>query len=131
MSMPAKRDPLDQDLERLRRLKGFCPLTPKEADAELADAPEERLPPDEIESLLAVVRSGTVEPCDPEPVDEWSPEMDLQGMEEDVFALNRNAGEADPETDQLLEELRRKALGDDDEEPDGEDAGAAPPGTGG
>jgi hypothetical protein len=128
MSAP---DQFRDDLERLRRKKGWCPLTLEEADAELARAREEPLSDDEIDALIGSVRTGEVKQWSPQPDDGWTGDEDYDGVEEDVLQLNRNAGEGDDETDRLIDELRRKALDDDAEGQDRPDGGAAPPGVGG
>ena len=51
-------------------------------------------------------------------VRELTPETDTSDVESDVYQLNRNEGEPDPEVDDLIEKHRREAL---DEETSGED----------
>lgn len=46
------------------------------------------------------------------------PQLDAAEVEEDVFALNRNAGEVDPEMDEKIEKLRREALERKEEDED-------------
>lgn len=129
--MSTQGDPLRKDLERLRRLKGLCPLTPEEADAELAATPDTPLAEDEIERLLSSALTGSLDAEEPVPEQEWSPEGELGGIDEEVLQLNRNAGDEDAEVDQRVDEHLRKALGDNGEEDDGRGGRQAPPGTGG
>ena len=129
--MSTQGDPLRKDLARLRRLKGLCPLTPEEADAELAATPDTPLGDDEIERLLSSALSGSPDAQEPVPEREWSPEGELEGIDEEVLQLNRNAGDEDAEVDQRVDEHLRKALGDDGEEDDGRGDRPAPPGAGG
>ena len=54
----------------------------------------------------------------------------LFDLDEEMLVLNRNAGELDPESLKMIEELRRQALaddGDDDDEEDGDDEVRANP----
>ena len=125
--MTADADPLRKDLERLRKLKGLCPLTPEEAEAEFAAAPEEPITPDEVEDLIRRVKSGELDAAEPFPDGQWLDEVEYEDVEEDVLQLNRNAGEEDEATDQLLEELRRKALDDDEQQRDRKGDGPATP----
>lgn len=116
--MSTEPDPLRKDLERLRRLKGLCPLTPEEADAEFAAIPDTPLAEDEIERLISAALSGVVDAKEPVPEQEWSPEGELDGIDKGMLQLNRNVGDEDAEVDQRVDEHLRKALGDDAEEDD-------------
>lgn len=99
---------------KLRRALWLCPLTPDEAEREFASAPDAPLNEGEIESL---VRKVTTESCEPSPEPgEWSPELDTSEIRDSVYQLNRNRGETDLEVDERLDELRRKALGEDEPE---------------
>lgn len=119
-------------VEKLRRASGFCSPTPEEAEAEMDAEGDEPMSEETLASIVAAVVSGKLTPRDPEP--EWAEDIDTQAVEEGVFQLNRNLGDEDPETDRLLDELRRKALGDEETngggEPDGLDGAGAPPGDG-
>jgi hypothetical protein len=103
----------------LARQAGLAPLTPEEAQKEFEKLPDVKLSDPEIESIIDQVTSGELAVWTPTPVDVEKPGMESQAIEEDVYQLNRNAGEADAETDELLDELRRKAL--EDEPPDGQE----------
>lgn len=129
--MSTEPDPLKKDLERLRRMKGLCPLTPEEADAALAATPDTPLPEDEIERLLLSAASGGACLEEPVPEQEWDPDRELEEIDEEVLQLNRNAGDEDAEVDQRVDEHFRKAVGDDGEEDDERGDGQAPPGAGG
>ncbi|OAI41698.1 hypothetical protein AYO40_02580 [Planctomycetaceae bacterium SCGC AG-212-D15] len=114
--MNSDPDPLGRDIARLRRKKGFCPMTPEEADAELAATPDEPLPPDEVERLLLAATSGVPDVEEPLPDADtgWrNTEEVCDELEEEMLQLNRNAGDDDDETSDLLDEHRRKALGDE------------------
>ncbi len=129
--MSTESDPLRKDLERLRRIKGLCPFTPEEADAELAATPDAPLSAEEIERLLSSALSGAPGVEEPVPEQDWDPERELEEIDEEVLQLNRNAGDEDAEVDQRVDEHFRKALDDDGEEEDDRGDGLAPPGTGG
>ncbi len=101
---------LKEDLERLRRQKGHCPLTPEEAEAELRAAPDNPLSDAEINSILDQVTSGELTECPLSPELDWAGTIDTAPVEDNVFQLNRNEGASDPETDAMLDELRKKAL---------------------
>lgn len=48
----------EEMIHKLRKLKGFCPMTPEEADAEFDAAPAIPLTQDEIRNIVAFVISG-------------------------------------------------------------------------
>jgi len=106
-----------QEVEKdLAKKSGFAPLTPEEAEREFEELPDTKLPDSEIESIMAEVISGQLTDWTPTPIDEQDLGTDAEVIEEDVYQLNRNAGEGDAETDGLLDELRRKALEDEPED---------------
>ena len=106
-----------QEVEKdLARKAGFAPLTPEEAEREFEELPDMKLPDSEIESIMEEVISGQLTDWTPTPIDEQDLGIDAEVIEEDVYQLNRNAGEGDVETDGLLDELRRKALEDKPED---------------
>lgn len=129
--MSTESDPLRRDLGRLRRLKGLCPLTPEEADAELAKTPDDPLSEEEIERLISSATAGALGVGEPFPEREWDPDDELAGIDEEVLQLNRNAGDEDAEVDQLVDEHLRKALGEDGEEDHERGDEHSPPGNGG
>ena len=117
--MPDKPDKFWQDVAKdLAQQAGFSPLTPDEAQREFEALPDVALPESEIESVIEQVTSGELAVWTPTPVNPEATGPESQAIEEDVLQLNRNAGEGDSETDDLLDELRRKAL--EDEPPDGQ-----------
>jgi hypothetical protein len=118
---------LKDDLERLRRQKGLCPLTPKEAEEELKAAPEHPLSPAETDSLLEKVTSGDLTDWEVAPTLDWANDVNTTDVEQDVLQLNRHPGNSNPEIDALIDELRKKALSDEDK-PTGPDDGTNPKG---
>jgi len=113
----------------LARRTGHAPMTPEEAQKEFESLPDEKLADEQIEDIIDRVTSGELIDWTPA-----TPEFDCESINEDVLQLNRNEGEADPETDELLDELRRKALedgqGHGQEEPDGLGGDQEPPDQG-
>lgn len=118
--MTNEADKFWQEVEKdLARQAGFAPLTPEEAQKEFEKLPDTKLPDSEIDSIMDQVTSGQLTDWNPTLVDETAPGLESEAIEEDVYQMNRNAGEADAETDELLYELRRKAL--EDEPSDGQE----------
>lgn len=103
---------------KLRRALGLAPPTPEEADAEMAQAEEAPMTEEEIDRIVNAATSGTGCPIDEElEVDySWLNSVETETVSEEMLVLNRNAGEEDPEVKKRLEDLRKKALEDDDEE---------------
>ena len=101
----------------LARRSGLAPLTPEQAEKECESLPKLKLSEEEIESIIDQVTSGELTEWTPTPMEGDAPSFDSEAIEEDVLQLNRNEGQADAETDELLDELRRKAL--EDEQADG------------
>jgi hypothetical protein len=134
--MSTESDPLRKDLERLRRLKGLSPLTPAEADAELARTPDVPLSSEEIERLMAAAAAET-RPGEPFIASEWDPKNDLAGVgAEDACAddphallLNRTQEEGDEGFAEDSEEPRDQGPSDDKEEGPPEGASPREPGT--
>lgn len=104
---------------RLRRALRMDELTPERAQAEYNAAEPVDLPEATIDELVngAFEEAASAE----EPtfdVTEWTPETDTSDVASDVYQLNRNEGEPDPEVDELIDKHRREAL---DEKSSGED----------
>ena len=118
--MTNEADKFWQEVEKdLARRAGFAPLTPDEAQKEFEKLPDANLSDTEIDSIVEEVTSGQLTDWTPTPIDEQIVGLESETIEEDVYQLNRNEGEADAETDELLDELRRKAL--EDEPSDGQE----------
>lgn len=112
---------------KYRALRGLCPMTPEEADVEYDNAPAIAMTESEIQAMIDTAISGQVPSWEPE-VKHWTPDSDLESVEEEMLAMYREEGEADAETDATEEELRKRMLSDEQtEEQDGLDGGAAPP----
>lgn len=121
--------------KELARRLGHAPLTPEEAQREFESLPDVKLSDDEIDSIVEQVTSGELTVWTPEPLIDEPATFESEAIEEDVLQLNRNEGQADEQTDQLLDELRRKALEDGQaggqEDAHGMDGDPQPPGQGG
>ena len=116
---------------KYRALRGLCPMTPEEADAEFDNAPPVPLSESEIKAMVDAAISGAA-PSWQADAGEWSPDMDTSLVEEEMLAMYREEGETDEETDATEEELRKRMLSDDAaDEQDGLDGPATPPGQGG
>lgn len=103
----------------LRRKKGYCALTPEEAQKELEsldDHPPTKEEMDEINKLVDAVTSGNVESWTTAPEFADLDGTDTTEIEEDVLQLNKNAGEGDEDTDELLKKLRRESLTEDEDD---------------
>jgi len=113
---PEKR--ADEALQKLRKLKGYCPLTPEEADAEFDAAPAEPISDIEISSIVESIMSGEMTSWEPVPDLGWIDELDLDEVESDSLVLHRNEGEGDEESNAAEDSLREELLedGDDTEE---------------
>jgi hypothetical protein len=120
--------------KKLRRAKGFSIPTPEEAEAELDAAEEEPLTDEQINGMVEAAVSGELAAWTPTPDLSWMGETNDSTIEDELFALNRNRGEEDQDVDEILEEQRREALGDDvqqgSEERDGQSPSREAPGDG-
>jgi hypothetical protein len=105
--------------QKLRRAKGFSIPTPEEAEAELDAALEQPITDEQISAMVEAAVSGELADWTPTPDLSWMGETNDSTIEDELFVLNRNRGEEDPEVDEILEEQRKEALGDDDQ-PGGE-----------
>ena len=121
----------EEMLHKLRKLKGFCPMTPEEADAAYDAAPADPISDDEVESLIDFVTSGGKASWEPKPDLGWTEDEDLSNVDEDALQLHRNKGEDDGDSTEE-DKLREEMLSDDeeDEDEDGVDGGEEPPADG-
>lgn len=102
----------EQAAKELTRRAGQAPLTPEDADKACESLPNVKLSAAEINSIIDQVTSGELVVWTPEPFDDEAATFEVEAIEDDVLQLNRHEGPTDAETDELLEELRRKALED-------------------
>lgn len=119
----------EEMIHKLRKLKGFCPLTPEEADAAYDAAPADPISDSDIQSLVEFVTSGGKAGWEPKPDLGWTNNIDLSDVEDEALQLHRNKEEGEDDDDTSAEdELRDELLSDDDsEDEDGMDGGAEPP----
>lgn len=119
----------EEMIHKLRKLKGFCPMTPEEADAGYEAAPADPISDDEIDSMIEFVTSGGNASWEPKPDLGWTHTVNLEDVE-DALQLHRNKGEDDGDTTEE-DRLREEMLSDDEEEDEnGVDGGEEPPGSG-
>ncbi len=118
----------EEAIHKLRKLKGFCPMTPEEADAAYDAAPPDPISDDEIDSLIEAVTSGGKASWEPKPDLRWTEEENNSGVEDDALQLHRNKGEDDGDTTE--EDKLREELLNDEEDEDGVDGGEEPPAEG-
>ncbi|NLY01235.1 MAG: hypothetical protein GXY83_34525 [Rhodopirellula sp.] len=119
-----------ETLHKLRKLKGFCPMTPEEADAAYDAAPADPICDDEVESLIDFVTSGGKASWEPKPDLGWTEDEDLSNVDEGALQLHRNKGEDEGDSTEE-DKLREEMLADDEEkDEDGVDGGEEPPADG-
>ena len=108
-----------QVVVKLRRALGLAPPSLEEADAEMAAAEEAPMSDEKIQRITdTATGKDAIGAFDPEPDYDWTAEIATDEVADQMLVLNREAGEEDPEVDERIEELRKEALRDDDEEAD-------------
>jgi len=115
---------------KIRKAKGLCPLTPKEADEAFDDAPEVPMSADEIASIVDAVTSGELASWEPLAQYDYESDPTFGEVNESVLEVFRHEGEADDEAEALEKELEDEMLNEDEteEDEDGLAGGAKPPG---
>lgn len=112
---------------KYRAIRGLCPMTSEDADAEYDNTPAIPLSESEIQAIVDAAISGKASLWEPE-IKEWPPDSDLESVEEEMLAMYREKGE----TDSIEEELRKRMLSDEPaEEQDGLDNGTTSSGQSG
>ncbi|MDM4018230.1 hypothetical protein [Roseiconus lacunae] len=120
----------DEVIHKLRKLNGFCPMTPEEADAAYDAAPSDPISEDDIDSMIEFVTSGGKATWEPLPDLGWTDEENIEEVEESL-QLHRNKGEDEADTTEE-EKLREEMLSDDEtEDEDRLEGGEEPSGSGG
>lgn len=99
---------------KLRKKKGFCPLTAEEAEAAFDKAPSVPLSKEQIASILKAATSD-VEDEDSDD-DEWQDDDEMTSCKEKQLQLFRKPGEGDEEARKNEKELEDEMLNDDDPE---------------
>jgi hypothetical protein len=123
-----KRD--EEMINKLRKLKGFSPMTPEEADAAYHVAPADHISDDEINSMIEFAISGGRASWEPRPDIDWPDEVNTSDIEDDVLQIHRNKGEDDGDTTEE-DKLRKELLNDDKtENENGVDGGKELPADG-
>jgi hypothetical protein len=126
--MPAEHDKFWKEVQgKLRRALDLHPLCQEESEKEYKKAKAEPLSEQDVDDVLEFVRSMgerggmPAPPEDAEADDEdqegsppkWVDPVSAEMVDEEMLQLNRNAGDKDDETQDLIEKHRREALGDD------------------
>jgi hypothetical protein len=121
----------EEMIHKLRKLNGFCPMTPEEADAAYEAAPAVPISEDDIESMIEFVTSGGRASWEPRPDLGWADDINTSEVEDDALQIHRNQGEDDGDTTEE-DKLREEMLSDDEsQDEDGVDGGVEPPADGG
>lgn len=121
----------------VQKARNDCPLTPEEAQKELdalSKDSEQPLTGAEVAQSIGKILTRDFEPKPASPDLEWAESFSAEGVGEDVFALNRNLGDADADVDAKVDELRKKASDEEDDEDQNEtglEGPEKPPGKGG
>lgn len=102
----------DEIVPKYRKLKGLCPMTPQEADAAFDGAPEIPISDDDVQRIVDGVVHDQPPDWQPDSA-EWSPDGNLESVDEDMLAVFREEGESDPDTDVKEAELRKRILSDE------------------
>lgn len=102
--------------EKLRRALGLRPPTPDEADKAIREARELLMSDDEIARIVQSVTEDDVPPVVFHLDDSWKQDIDTGAVAADSrLVMNRNLGDEDEAVDELVDELRKDALEDDDD----------------
>lgn len=115
----------EEMLHKLRKLKGFCPMTPEEADAAYDAAPADPISDEDIDSIVEFVTSGGKASWEPRPDLGWTDDVSTSEVDEDALQLHRNRCEDEGDTTEE-DKLREEMLNDEEDE-DGVDGGEEPP----
>ena len=117
-------------IHKLRKLKGFCPMSPEEANAAYEASPADPILEEDVNSMIEFVTSGGDASWEPIPDLTWTEKEDISGVQEDTLQLHSNKGDA--EGDMTEEDrLRKEMLNDDEtEDEDGMEGGEESPGDG-
>ncbi len=115
---------------KLRQAYKHTEMTPEEIEAFLDTAEDESLPEGRIEEIVASIRAGSMPHQEPEPDFSWFGAVHDAEVEEEIYQLARNRGQDDAETLRRIDELRRRALEDGEEDPAGLAADTESPGEG-
>lgn len=117
MSDDAKK--WSQVVDKLRRALGLAPPSWKEADAEMVKAEAVPMTDEEIERIAGgAKRQEDHENYELEADYTWASEYASEEVAEEMLVLNRDAGDEDPEIDDLVDKHRKEALRDAAEEDD-------------
>jgi hypothetical protein len=101
---------------RLRRHLGLHRPSIEEAQAAFDAAEEESLPKEELDSIIAFAKTGPAKQVPQKDKARWFDRLSFGPTQQEMaLAFNRNAGSHDDEASRLMDELRQKALAEEDE----------------
>ena len=116
---------------KYRLYKHLCPLTAEEAEAAFDNAPAIAMTAEEIQVIVDGVVADESRDWEPDP-QEWYNDERLNQVKDEMFAIHRDEGESDPETDAKEDESRKRMLNDESpNQQNGVDGRTTPSGDGG
>ncbi len=92
------------------------PMSVTELEQEIAKLSVKPMSEHEIESIVDAVSRGECPSTEPEPDFDWIEEVDTSSVEEGVLQLNRNKGDTDSDIQKQMEEFRKHALEESNDE---------------
>jgi len=114
--MSGKYETFWSDLVRKYHRVEKTPMSVSELEREIAKLSVEPMSEREIESIVDAVSRGECPPAEPEPDFDWIGEVDTSSVEEGVLQLNRNKGDTDSDIQKQMDEFRKHALEESDDE---------------
>ena len=110
-----------------RRSERLKPLTAAEADAAYDTTKAIPMSAEEIQYIVDRVTGNDTSRWVTDSID-WTPDEETSQVSEDMYAIHRDEGEPEPETDSKEKELRDRMLNDEPtNQQDGVDGGTTPP----
>ncbi len=110
-----------------RQLERLKPLTTAEADAACDTIKAISMSSEEIKCIVDRVTGKNASRWVTESID-WSSDEDTSQVSEEMYAIHRDEGEPEPETDSKEKQLRDRMLNDEPtNQQDGVDGGTTPP----
>lgn len=103
-------------LHHMRREETPTAMSPDQIDALLEELDDEPLPQSQIEGIVESIQEDNVSFQHVDPDISFFDALDTSDVEEQVYQLYRNEGQEDEETLRRIDEHRRKALEDDEQD---------------
>ncbi|QDU57529.1 hypothetical protein [Aeoliella mucimassa] len=102
-------------VRRYQRVEKTFPSA-AELERQIEAVQPEPLTENEIDAIVHAVSSGESHASEPEPLFDWLADVDTSSVEEGVLQLNRNKGDSDEEIKKRMDEFRKKALEEHDDD---------------